>query len=138
MAEEMELMKFDDKKVVGKVKIEYALTEQELNYIICGALEGAISYWARLVKEGKEWDERPKTAFMSDWATKIIADGGSLKLKDIEDEENEVPLLTLDGILKGIALNHQKRPHDCNLDNADDFTYDAIIQYSVFGKLVYG
>jgi hypothetical protein len=38
----------------------------------------------------------------------------------------------------GIKLNAIHRPHDADPDRGDATTCDCIIQYAMFGKVVYG
>jgi hypothetical protein len=44
----------------------------------------------------------------------------------------------LNGILKGIAQNAKERAWDADHRNGDATTADAIIQYAMFGEIVYG
>jgi hypothetical protein len=131
------MLEFSEKKVVGKIEIPLELTEYDIENIIVTGLEGGIGYWACLDNNGSDWEAKPKGEPVSTWATKLLIDGKSLRLLDEEDRE-EGWLLTLDKILEGYRLNYINRPFDNNIDNGDIVTADCIIQYGLFGKLVYG
>lgn len=127
------------KKVVGTAKIELALTEEDIETIIVNGLEGGIGYWAGLDNTGEAWEAIPKDEPYSTWATKILLEGGTVKLYDVEDAEDDTDwTLTLDKIIKGFELNYKERPHDNDIENGDATTYDCIIQYAIFGEVVFG
>lgn len=134
---EMRLMVFDDKKVVGTAKIEVLLTESDIDTIISNALEGGIGDWAVLNNVGEKWEKKPKNRYTSEWVTKLLLDGETVEFYDTEDED-ERWFLSLDKLIKGFELNYKLRPHDNNLEQGDATTSDCIIQYALFGELVYG
>ena len=55
---------------------------------------------------------------------------------DFEDDTKH--LLTMHRIENGFLLNAQNRPEDASLDDGDAETGDCILQYAVFGDIVYG
>lgn len=134
---EMEFIKFSRDKVVGKAQVELLLTEKNIDTIMSLALEGGIGYWAVLNNSTPDFDSKPNNRFTSEWATQLILDGKSIEFYDVEDEE-ERWTLDLEKIVKGFTQNYKERPFDNNLENGDATTGDCIIQYALFGKLVYG
>lgn len=137
------MLKFSKEEVVGTAKVEIDLTAYDVETIMVNGLEGGIGYWAMLNNTGKEWGEKPKSEPASTWATKILLDGGEIRFFDSEEydedsDDNEVWTLTLEGLIKGFAQNHKQRPWDNDLEQGDATTADCIIQYGVFGKLVFG
>jgi hypothetical protein len=134
------MLKFSDEKVVGTAVIKKELTEDDIATIIINGFEGGINYWAGLdVKDKPEWAKKPKDEPRATWATKLILEGEEILLYDIEEPDgNEVMVLTLDGLIKGYELNAKERPWDSDIENGDAGTADAIIQYAIFGKLVFG
>ena len=133
----MEFIKFSRDKVVGKAQVELLLTEKNIDTIMSLALEGGIGYWAVLNNSTPDFDSKPNNRFTSEWATQLILDGKSIEFYDVEDEE-ERWTLDLEKIVKGFTQNYKERPFDNNLENGDATTGDCIIQYALFGKLVYG
>lgn len=132
------MLEFTD-KVVGTAIIEKPLTENDIENIIVNALEGGSNYWVGVDNTGELWEGKPKDEPVSTWATKLIIDGKSVKLFDIEEEADDSEwTITLDKLLKGYAQNCKERPHDCDLENSDAVTVDCILQYALFEELVYG
>lgn len=136
------LMEFDEKKVVGEAVIKLQITEEDVDNIVVGAIEGGIGYWARLENTGLSWKDKPKNVASSQWASHLLLNGDVVIFSDAELEEGDqdyyFPSLTLQGIINGISLNAKERPHDSDLENMDATTVDCIIQYAIFGELVYG
>lgn len=54
-----------------------------------------------------------------------------------DDEMGEVYDLTLDKLLCGIQMNCEYRPSDCDIDDGDAETMDCIIQYALFGEILF-
>lgn len=121
-----------------KAELEILLSEEDIDDIMSGALDG-IAYWCRKVAVVEE--------YLGEYASEQIARGGALDLYDYESET--VYRLTKEKFLKGIEL-WAKKPIGCNclehingklrIDccNADAIVCDAIIQYAVFGDMIYG
>lgn len=124
-------------EIAGTIEIKKDITEKEVWGIIVTAFEGGINYWCGHV----EWDEekypKPKDEPISTFCTKLLLDDVTLQLFDAE-QDDEIYELTLTRLLKGIAQNYLERPHDCDLKNYDANTADCIIQYAIFGEVVYG
>lgn len=119
-----------------KAEIRIVLSQQDIDDIMVCALEGGITYWcfkAEVVGE-----------YLGEYASEQISRGGALKLYDIEGGEKY--WLDLEKFLKGFALwiedggdqygAVQGSEVDCC--NIDAGCADAIIQYAIFGELVYG
>ena len=128
------LEEFTD-KVIGTVEQE--VTENDILNIVVTALEGGSNYWLGLDNTTPEWKDKPKGEPLSTWTAKILLDSNEVRLYDIEGTE-DVPPLTLPKLLEGIRLNAKHRPSDANLDDIDGACADCIIQYALFGKVVFG
>lgn len=114
------------------VDIEVKLTEEDIDDIMCSALEGGIGYWCDCaeVVGGK---------YLGEYASEQISRGGSLMLRH-EDGKNE---LTIDNLLNGIKrviadgrLTVEDGRIDCG--DVDAEIADMIVQYAIFDKLVFG
>lgn len=127
---------FDRKKAVGTYTKVISLTADNVDSIVVTAFEGGVNYWCG-VKRNEEFADKPSNVPMSTWITHCLLEGKEIVLYDKEETEDDVTL-TLEKLLKGVSLNSEKRPHDSDLENMDADTADAIIQYAVFGKLVFG
>lgn len=129
-------IEWSEKEVAGVVQIEKKLSHNDIDNIMVTAIEGGIGYWAKLDNTGDNWESRPKGVASSQWCTKLLLEGKGVKFE--EDEDNTVHFLTLPKLLEGFRLNAMKRPWDSDLEQGDATTADCIIQYALFGKLIYG
>lgn len=130
-------IQFSKEKVVGNVVIEKPITEYDVETVIVTCFEGGSNYWLGLDNDTPEWKDKPIDVPSSIWATKLLLEGKTIHFYDIEDE-NEQWQLTLENLTNGFNLNAKKRPDDCDLEQGDATTSDCILQYGLFGKLVYG
>ena len=123
-----------------KIKIEHEITvtNQDIDDIVAIALEGGITYWcieAEVV--GGE--------YYGEYASDQISRGGTLRLYDAEDEEGPWDL-DLEKLLNGLKLYIEQEEDSGSIyDGAglDVFQIDAciadcIIQYAIFGEVVFG
>lgn len=139
------MLKFTD-KVIGTVEIPLEITEEMVEAIIVGSFEGGSNYWMGLDNSTEVWQDRPKGEPLSTWGAKLLLDGKSFVVYDNEEfHENDKSLegidtheLTLEKLLNGIKLNAIHRKWDADLENGDATTDDCIVQYALFGKIVYG
>ena len=120
--------------VEGSIKVR--LTVQDIDDIMVSALEGGITYWcnrAEVIEEKR----------VADWGHEQIARDGMLKLHDYESDE--IYDLTLEKFLNGFKLwledggDIHGAVEDGKVDCCiiDGPAADSIIQYAIFGELVY-
>lgn len=127
------------KKIKFTVQIEKIITVEDVENIMITAVEGGIGYWANLLDDGIDFTNKPNGFPVSQYATALLICGSEIMFQDAEDEEEgEIWGLTIDKLLSGITQNIKERPHDCDLENMDAITADCIIQYALFGEIVYG
>lgn len=132
------MLEFTD-KVVGTAVIKKPLTEKDIENIIVTAFEGGSNYWMGLDNSTDNWKNKPKGVPLSQWATKLLLEESYVKLYDIEQSEDDSNwVITLEKIIKGYEMNCIERPHDCDLEQGDAGTADCILQYALFGKVVFG
>lgn len=128
--------------------ITITLEEQFFEDILVSALEGGSNYWIESIKINHPGGQRPKDVPSSLWASQALFNGGSVIFKT-DDDETET--LTLGAFQNGTLLWADKHPitvtHNLFVDNGkvtldpsnlDADVADAILQYALFGKLVYG
>ncbi len=123
--------------LLGTYTITQNITVSDVETVIVNCLEGGSNYWLGLDNSTDDWKERPDGEPFSMWVVKLLLDGKTVHFYDVE-EESETFTLTLEQLLKGFQLNADKRPFDCDLENGDAITSDCILQYAMFGQLVYG
>lgn len=113
------------------------VTQEDIDDIMAGALEGGITYWcckAEVVEDD----------YYGEYASEQISRGGSLRLYDNEDDEQYI--LTLDKFLKGLRLAikdgygsdwfSNTARLDCGM--IDGEAADVIVQMALFGEVMYG
>lgn len=131
----------DEKKFEVHAEITARLTQQDVDDIMVSALEGGINYWCRrVVVQGK---------YLGEYASGQISRGGKLKIHVDEpfDEANtEWYELDMEKFAQGFRLwleNGGDRygavsngeVDTCEIDGE---MADLIIQYALFGEVVYG
>lgn len=119
-------------EVTKKLKIE----QEDIDDIMVGALEGGINYWVNKVDVVGE--------YLEEYASEQISNGGTLRLYDYEAELWYE--LTLEKFLKGIQKwyedgcdRYNAVQNDGTLDccNIDAGAADSIVQYAIFGEIIY-
>lgn len=120
-----------------KVSQTIGVTKENIDDIMCTALEGGITSWC--------WKCEVVGDYLGEFASEQISRGGTLKLYD--SEEDEKYWLTLDKLLNGIKLAYEGgyyadydwcngRELDCCQVDAE--VADAIVQLALFGDVIYG
>lgn len=113
------------------------LRVQDIDDIMVCALEGGINYWA----DTADVIEEKRVA---DWGHEQIARGGVLMIHDFEDDV--IHELTLEKFLTGFKLWFENGGDNCGAVSANEVDCgmidagdaDCIIQYALFGEVVYG
>ena len=125
----------NEKKFTVRAEVEVNLTQQDIDDIMVAALEGGICYWCRKAEVVGEC--------LGEYASDQISRGGSLILHDAESSDKWE--LTLDKFLKGVGLYIKEGSgvmvEDFKLVDIgciDGPDADCIIQYALFGELVFG
>jgi len=126
-----------------KVKITKEYETNDLVNILADAMY-ACSYWCKTLdydnneyKEAKaRLIENGNNICYEDVLVEMLESGKSIFFIDCEDDTRSE--LTLEKLLKGIRLNTEQRPHDCDLENGDAITMDCIIQFALFDDVVFG
>lgn len=113
-----------------RFQVETTVSAEEVENIIVSSLEGASSYWVGLDNTTPEWANEPEDLPASQYATQLILEGKTIKLYDIEDEDEQWEL-DLQKLLKGIGKAMSE-----GYDIEDDV--DEVLQLALFGELVYG
>lgn len=113
------------------------LTERQQNLLIT-ALEGGSNYWCDLPYQIEKQDSENTM----DAIIRILNNGESLKVYDIEDETNLLGEISLENIDRGESAMQEKYPShfgDSLLDGRwDADTADVWLQSVVMGELVFG
>ena len=124
-----------------KITIEQSFTKNDLLNIMTTGLEGGIGYWACLNNDTPEFDEFDKpNMILSERVAEILWRGGSVELFDTDYNYNDADKweLTLDKVVKGIIKFMETDSKTFEIDDLDALDCDKIIQYGLFGELVFG
>lgn len=117
---------------------KYTITDEDIDDIMCSALEGGINYWCCEVEVVGD--------YLGEYASEQISRGGELMLHDIEDY-NETWTLDKNKLINGIKMaiaNNDFADYEwyangmidtCQID-AD--VADVIVQYALFNEIVFG
>lgn len=115
------------------------VSDEDIDDIMVSALEGGINYWCNEAEVVGE--------YLGEYASEQISRGGTLRLYDFEEENWQE--LTREKFIAGLKkyiinptasdiceiVDHEIRIDTCQ---ADAEVADAIIQYAVFGDIIYG
>lgn len=121
-----------------EIKIEKTIkvTQEDIDDIMCSALEGGITYWCYKVKVVGD--------YLGEYASEQISRGGTLLLYDAE--EDEVYDLDLPHLLSGIKQAYEgnyfadyewcdgKTIDTCQVDAE---VADVIVQLALFDEVIY-
>lgn len=129
-------MKMADEKVFElRPELYVRVTQQDIDDIMATAMEGGINYWC---DEAKVVEEKR----VAEWGHEQIARGGVLILHDYQEDDSLE--LNLEKFLAGLKIYIENGGADCVFDDGIDTgkidaeMADSIVQYAVFGELVYG
>ena len=129
------------------IKIEKTIkfTEEDLSDILCSCFEGGCNYWCCIDNDTDEWDDAKEQLRANGNQCPVIEDimlymlihGMPIRL--IDEEENIGLYMTMNIFLGGIKMAIENGYWDSyDIDDIDGYVGDAIIQYAVFGEVVYG
>lgn len=125
--------------VLMTAEFKVRITDEDIDDIMCSALEGGITYWCS--------EAEVKGEYLGEYGSEQISRGGILLLHDIE--EPEVYELTKEKLLKGIMM-YLTNPtysdvlemidHELRLDTSyvDADVADCMIQYALFDDIIFG
>lgn len=113
--------------------------DEDIDDIMVSALEGGITYWCNRAEVAGE--------YLGEYASDQISRGGILKLHDGESQRSVE--LTKEKLMRGLK-NYMQHPrandflefvdHELKIDTSyiDAQVADCIVQYAVFGDVIYG
>lgn len=122
-----------------EIKFNVEVTNQDIDDIMCTALEGGITDWCGKVEVigGK---------YLGEYAHEQISRGGSLMLYDAESSDKWE--LTLDKFKQGLQLylsehteaidGNEVGTYQLDTSYIDAYEADEIIQYALFGEVLFG
>ena len=125
-----------DKGTPVVVTLTVMLMNRDIDSIMCTALEGGITYWC-------SGAEAVGGKYLGEYAHEQISRGGALKLYDAEDDTEYE--LTKDKFINGFRkayedgyLNGACAGDRIDTGEVDAEIADVIVQFALFGEVVYG
>lgn len=117
-------------------EVKIVVTSENIDDIMVAALEGGINYWCKKAEVVGE--------YLGEYASEQISRGGVLLLHDAESEDTWT--LTRHDFLQGLRLwlmngmdvDHGVCEGEFDSSVIDSVQADCIIQYALFGKVVFG
>jgi hypothetical protein len=119
--------------VVGSVKINHPVTQQFVDDILVTAFEGGINYWCSSVYPvGNTFPDG--ATYTSD----CLSRGRNIVVVEDDDGESKSHILTLENLIYGIKCFAALHKNVNFFEDFDACDADCIVQYAVFGDIVYG
>lgn len=117
------------------------LTEEDISDILCACIEGGSNYWCQIQNYGKEWDSvektLPKGHTIEDHIMALWQHGYSLSVLDME--EDEIYDVSFEDFIQGIQCVIDDGTWETDdICDVDGCVGDCIMQYAVFGEVIYG
>ncbi len=126
-------------RVMGFIESRSSVTAQQIDDFVSTAFEGGITYWCfRAEPNCDTWPDGV------DYASQCLTRGYGIVLYDSEDVTDEGNpseyILTLSNMLSGIQMfcDLHNKSYNMLCEDYDASDADCIVQYALFGKLVYG
>jgi len=124
------------------IPIEIELDDEFFSDLLVTALEGGSNYWIdHITVRIPSNQQKPQGMSHSEWAGIAINNYGNIKVTSTEGDN----VITKGSLINGIMLWVSHHPSHVSFEgdtidssNIDASDADSILQYAVFGKLVFG
>jgi len=128
--------------------VSFTITDEEISDILTTAIEGGIGYWACLLNDDPDWiaareivkNRLQDTPCYCDVGLELLKTGKAIKFED--EEDGTIHELTMEKLLQGCAVfakEEGKSPSKMLADGDFDANdADMLIQYALFGEVIYG
>ncbi len=137
---------------IEKIKLEVSIDHQFIEDVLVTALEGGSNFWIDSIKINHPGGAKPKNIPTSIWAAQALINGGTIQVYPSGTKEETCSLNTYMEkamLVNGIKMWAGTNPIDMEIiktdgiftigaDNIDADDADTIMQYALFGKLVFG
>jgi len=114
-----------------EVTKKFSITNEDIEDIIIGAFEGGINYWCYSAEPKNGWNKENEDKDLYD----LLFEGETIILEDRESDDTWE--LTWDKVKEGIK-KYFTEYDDTDVDSMDGNSYDCIIQFALFDKVIFG
>lgn len=129
------------------LQIPVKINDEFVSDIVCTMFEGGSNYWINTIKINHPNGVKLKSTPTSEWAASALNKGGSVTIFPHE-YEGDIVTLTKQKLIDGIKLwatgsrffeiVNEDGQHYIDAGNIDADESDVILQYSVFGEIIFG
>ena len=124
-------MKNESREFEVELDLKARVATQDIDDIMYTALEGGITSWCRAAK--------PVGKMLGEYGHEQIARGGSLMLYDAESSDKwELTLNKFLRVESGVSVTIDTESGYIDTSDVDGECADMIIQFALFGDLVFG
>lgn len=117
------------------------LTEENIKDILCSCIEGGSNYWCQIQNCGEQWEEveneLPEDSTIEDCIMALWHKGYILHVIDVEEyAAYEISFYDFISAIQSVIDDGIWNGNDvCDIDGE---VGDCIMQYAVFGEVIYG
>jgi hypothetical protein len=120
------------------VFVPMVFNEADIKRIVVGALSGSICYWgivdSRDTEDREILEGKPADMDLPLWCAELLLQDRDIVI--VDRKTGEKYSLTLQRVINGIETLYRVNPRN-GKSVFSDVDYDHIIQYGLFGKVVY-
>ena len=109
----------------------FTITDQLIDDTLCTALEGGINYWATSA-EPETWPEGVQ------YASDAVTKGATVVITDDDGATHRLDKAAMVRGIRAYCKAAHTTPAGIDDDPVDACGADAIVQYALFGEVVYG
>lgn len=132
------------KQLQNEFDSNFLINQDDITNIIVTALEGGIGYWACMINDDPVFDDYynddNNEQTLSEYVADILANGKTVRFYDTDLDYDEAEKWELNGTKLAIGINKFIMEKGINhlRESLDSMDADTIIQYALFGELIYG
>ena len=126
---------------MNTIKHTEQISDELIEFILCGCFEGGSTYWAESVSCEDKKDMHKVGGYKSDYLTRTKKKDAVMYIHTIEDDKHPITKKSIIDALQ--KMDDQKNGCTKALGRILDETYDAgdadlVLQMACFGEVVYG
>jgi pyruvate carboxylase len=120
------------------------VTQDDITNIIVTALEGGIGYWACLINDDPVFNDyyngENNEQTLSEYVADILANGQAIRFYDTDLNYGEAEKWELNNTKLALGIRQYINENGIKhmRESLDSMEADKIIQYALFGELIYG
>lgn len=133
--------------IINDISVSITLEHSDIVTILSGEA-GGFDYWGRIEPDHKLYVQAKQKLLESgkfteedlcyeDILAEMLLSGKILKIIDQEDPD-KIYRVSYGMLKKGVEQNYIDFPEDRDLEEGDALTCDRIMQYAVFGDIIFG